>query len=69
MVKLWWFAGGMWCFDGRFFSIEKLSLFEDLFSTIPILGISAGRGSHVASLFSAAGGEFAPTEVDVGEDE
>ena len=31
VVKLWWIAGGSWCFDGHFFGSENMPTFSTLF--------------------------------------
>jgi hypothetical protein len=39
VVSLWWDRGDLWTGDGRFFGVEDLPLFGDLFFRIPILGM------------------------------
>jgi hypothetical protein len=39
VVFLWWNRGDLWFVGGRFFGVEVLPLFLDLFLGIPILGM------------------------------
>jgi hypothetical protein len=39
MVRTWWNVWLLWCFDGHFSVSKNMSLFENIFSVFPEMGI------------------------------
>jgi hypothetical protein len=46
VVKLWWVAGKLWCFDGPFCVLEKMSLFLKYFCGDSVVVQAAFQGER-----------------------